>query len=92
MKRFTLVFVVILFFSTTLFGQKNYQIKTIAFYNLENLFDTINDPTKNDEASPIMGIKENRSAIYLKKLNNMAKVLSEIGTKEAQNMGQSSGA
>ena len=84
MKRFSLLF---LFFISTslLFSQNNFQIKTIAFYNLENLFDTINDPTKNDEASPIMEIKENRSNVYKQKLNNMAKVLSELGTKEAKN-------
>ncbi len=85
MKHFSIFFLLLLISTTTLFGQKNYQIKTIAFYNLENLFDTINDPTKNDEASPMMGIKENRTAIYQKKLNNMAKVLSEIGVQEAKN-------
>jgi len=85
MKRITLFFALVLFFIHTGFSQKKYQIRTIAFYNLENLFDTINDPTKNDEASPIMKIKENRVAIYAKKVNNMAKVLSEIGTKENKN-------
>lgn len=72
-------------FSTTVFSQKNYQIKTVAFYNLENLFDTENDTLKNDEASPIMEIKENREVIYQKKLDNMAKVLSEIGFKDTKN-------
>ncbi len=85
MKQFLSIFIFVLLTSASLFAQKNFQIKTVAFYNLENLFDTINDPTKNDEASPMMEIKENRSAIYQKKLNNMAKVLSEIGTKEAKN-------
>jgi len=85
MKQIYLVIAMFVIFSNTLFSQKNYQIKTIAFYNLENLFDTINDPTKNDEASPIMEIKENRTVIYQKKLNNMAKVLSEIGIQEAKN-------
>ena len=85
MKQFYSIFLLLLLSSTLLFCQKDYQIKTVAFYNLENLFDTINDPTKNDEASPIMEIKENRGVIYQKKLTNMAKVLSEIGTKEAKN-------
>ena len=32
------------------FGQdKEYDIRTIAFYNVENLFDTINDPEKFDD-------------------------------------------
>lgn len=75
----------ILLFSNIVFSQKNYQIRTIAFYNLENLFDTINDPNKNDEASPIMEIKENLSEIYQEKLNNMARVISEMGLKETNN-------
>lgn len=62
--------------------QKKVKIKTIAFYNLENLFDTINDPTKADEKSPMMDIKKNRSEIYWKKVHNMARVLSEIGNNE----------
>jgi endonuclease/exonuclease/phosphatase family protein len=85
MKLISLIFTLVLLYSNLLYGQKKYQIKTVAFYNLENLFDTINDPTKNDEASPIMEIKENRTAVYYKKLNNMAKVLSEIGTSEVMN-------
>ena len=84
MIRFTIILAFLFINITTVYCQKEYQIKTIAFYNLENLFDTINDPTKNDEASPMMGIKENRTAIYQKKLNNMAKVLSEIGVQEAK--------
>jgi len=84
MKHFSILFF-FLISTSLLFSQKNFQIKTIAFYNLENLYDTINDPNKNDEASPMMEIKENRTAIYHKKLNNMAKVLSEIGVKEAKN-------
>ena len=49
---------------------KKYAIRTIAFYNLENLFDTINDPTINDEASPIMELKFNRAAVYWDKIEN----------------------
>lgn len=65
--------------------KKTFKIHTVAFYNLENLFDTINDPLKNDEASPIMEIKHKRGKIYKQKLRNMAKVLSEIGTETARN-------
>ena len=60
-------------------SERKFKIHTLAFYNLENLFDTINDVNKNDEASPIMEIKFNRSGIYKQKIANMAKVISEIG-------------
>tara|TARA_B100000575_G_scaffold279982_1_gene268942 strand:- start:2666 stop:3712 length:1047 start_codon:yes stop_codon:yes gene_type:complete len=58
---------------------RKFNVHTIAFYNLENLFDTINDINKEDEKSPIMEIKYNRSKIYNKKISNMARVISEIG-------------
>ena len=45
-------------------NERKFKIHTLAFYNLENLFDTINDVNKNDEASPIMEIKYNRGKIY----------------------------
>ncbi len=62
--------------------EKQYNIRTIAFYNVENLFDTINDPDKNDEASPMMELKGDRSKIYTDKMNNMAMVISKIGLEK----------
>jgi predicted extracellular nuclease len=60
-------------------NKRNFKIHTVAFYNLENLFDTINDENKNDEASPIMEIRSNRGKIYREKVSNMANVISQIG-------------
>lgn len=59
--------------------EKKYKIHTIGFYNLENLFDTINDPNKFDEFSPIMTIKNERGRVYQKKIKNMARVIADIG-------------
>ncbi|MDP3358076.1 MAG: endonuclease/exonuclease/phosphatase family protein [Lutibacter sp.] len=85
MKRISLLVLLLFLMIQPVFSQKKYDIKTIAFYNLENLFDIVDDTLKLDETSPIMEIKENRAAIYQLKLNNMAKVLSEIGVDEAKN-------
>lgn len=76
--------ILIIFTSLQMFGQKKYNIRTIAFYNVENLFDTINDPKKYDEASPIMEMKGNKAGAYRKKVKNMAKVISLIGAKETK--------
>ena len=65
--------------------EKRFKIQTIAFYNLENLFDTINDPLKYDEASPMMEMKANRSEVYKKKIKNMARVVANIGSDKANN-------
>lgn len=60
--------------------EKKYKVNTIAFYNLENLYDPEDDTTIFDEASPIMEMGESmREGVYKKKLANMAKVISEIG-------------
>ncbi len=79
----------ILFLTITFlgYGQKNekqYKIRTIAFYNLENLFDTINNPEKLDERSPIMELKESKTKVYFQKMNNMAKVIAEIGFEKSK--------
>tara|TARA_R110002111_G_scaffold262879_2_gene342646 strand:+ start:5635 stop:6717 length:1083 start_codon:yes stop_codon:yes gene_type:complete len=86
MRHITL-FLLSFFFCFLLNGQekKTYKIHTVAFYNLENLFDTINDPTKFDEASPMMELKTNRESSYKKKVRNMAHVISEIGLDVTNN-------
>lgn len=66
--------------------EKKFKIHTVAFYNVENLYDTINDPTTDDHLNPIMEASEGiRGDMYKKKLVNMAKVVSEIGADLANN-------
>ena len=62
--------------------QKKYLARTIAFYNLENLFDTIDDPNKFDEDFTPEGRNNWTSEKYHIKLNNLASVLADIGKKE----------
>ncbi|MFD1062770.1 endonuclease/exonuclease/phosphatase family protein [Winogradskyella litorisediminis] len=70
-------------FSASAQKEKKFKIHTVAFYNLENLFDTLNDPSKFDEASPIMEMAAaNRAEVYEKKVKGMARVLAEIGRGE----------
>jgi hypothetical protein len=80
-------FVLLSLYLTGLWGQekRKFKVHTIAFYNVENLFDTINDPKRFDEASPMMELKYNRDEIYRKKVSNMAKVISEIGEEVSNN-------
>lgn len=64
---------------------KKFKVHTVAFYNLENLFDTINDPTKYDESSPMMELNTGRQEVYNKKIRNMARVIADIGVDGAHN-------
>ncbi len=70
-------------FSLYSFCQEDVQVRlsVVAFYNLENLFDTINDPAKNDEEFLPDGANKWTSAIYQEKLVNMATVIDLIGNK-----------
>lgn len=47
----------------------------IGFYNLENLFDTYNDPAHNDEEFLPEGKNKWTQAKYQKKVSNMARVI-----------------
>lgn len=62
---------------------KTYKIVTVAFYNLENFLDTIDDPDTKDEYSPILQLKSNKSKAYWNKINNSAKVISKIGRNKS---------
>lgn len=66
----------------------------IGFYNLENLFDTINDPTKNDEQFLPDGDYSWGSLKYTNKLkklsyaiSQMPKSLAVLGVSEVENIG-----
>lgn len=63
---------------------KKYTIRTAAFYNLENLFDTINDTSINDEASPMMELKTNRSKVYWDKIDKLGSVILKIGKEKTK--------
>ena len=61
------------------FAQKPYKV---VFYNLENWFDTINDPNKNDEEYLPEGERKWTTYRYNQKLANMSRVLFDIAAKD----------
>ena len=87
MKKKTYLLLLLLFSVSISFSQKKekkYSIRTIAFYNLENLFDTINDTSINDEASPMMELKSNRSYVYWDKIDKLASTIAQIGLEKTK--------
>lgn len=80
MKRIIATLIVCLPF--TGFSQKpSYKVAVIGFYNLENLYDTINNPVVDDDEFTPEGPKSYNGNIYWDKLDRLAKVLSEMGTE-----------
>ncbi len=55
------------------------KIITIAFYNVENLFDTIDDPLTNDDSFTPSGKRKWTRKRYFKKLQKISYVISQIG-------------
>ena len=60
---------------------KSYQVACVGFYNLENLFDTIDGPNKDEEFLP-NGANRYDSVVFHDKLGKLADVISLIGTDE----------
>lgn len=64
--------------------EKTFQARTIAFYNVENLFDTENDPITFDDDRTPDGKDHWTEEIYADKVSKMARVISEIGSDVAK--------
>ncbi len=61
------------------FGQNKAKAACVAFYNLENLYDTIDDPKINDAEFTPKGLNTWTWERYQLKLDHMAEVISQIG-------------
>lgn len=59
-------------------AQEN-NIYTVAFYNLENLFDTIDDPDTDDDDFTPEGIKKWTPRRYKKKIKRLSRAIATIG-------------
>lgn len=57
------------------------QQAAIAFYNVENLFDTLNDPATDDDAFTPAGKYKYTDSIYRKKLHNTSYVLGQLAVQ-----------
>ena len=55
-KNFIAAFIVVFAINNGLAQNKKFKMHTVAFYNVENLFDTINDPDTYDKKNtPVNG-------------------------------------
>lgn len=83
--KFTFIVLGLFLFANHSFGQqKNYQIAAVGFYNLENLFDTLDTPDVNDLEFTPKGKRVWNTEKYYKKLDNLALVISKLATEQIQ--------
>lgn len=82
MKK-NVLFAAFVLLNTLVFAQKKseYKIAAIGFYNLENLFDTLDSPITNDADFLPGGRLLWNTKKYVSKQANMAKVISEMATE-----------
>lgn len=62
--------------------EADFRTATIGFYNLENLFDTENDPKTSDDDLTPTSYKNWDDARYRTKLTNLASVITELGAAD----------
>lgn len=81
-RFFVLGFGISVFAGSAKCQEKQYQVLSGGFYNLENLYDTIDDPTKNDEEFLPGGLKNYNGKVYREKLDRLAEVISQLAVEK----------
>ena len=61
--------------------KEQYKVGCIGFYNVENLFDTEDDPTIRDEDFTPEGALNYTEKIYTEKMGRIADVIEQVGTE-----------
>lgn len=74
-----IITILFVFISLSIFAQQNTDSYKILFYNVENLFDTVDDSLKNDEEFLPEGERFWNKYKYYTKLNNIYKVIIAVG-------------
>ena len=85
MKIFKVLIIVIIF-SNFACAQQQTDTLFVAHWNLENLFDTIDDPNKADEEFTSNGEKEWTDERLDKKLNNLSRVIRSMNNDEGPDL------
>lgn len=72
-------------FSSISSSKQSEKITTIAFYNVENLFDTINNPAINDDDFTPKGKNRWTFLRYKIKVKKLGSVISQLGMQKSKN-------
>ena len=80
MKKLIFFIELCLFFGCCAEAQNKYKVLAVGFYNVENLFNPENDPTKLDDDFTPNGDYHYTEEVYHQKLHNIATVLQRLGT------------
>jgi hypothetical protein len=79
--RWIIILLLIWGTGTPVFSQKEFVVACIAFYNLENLFDTLDSPDTDDLEFTPNGPNLYTSKVYWDKQEHLSRVIGEVGTE-----------
>src|SRR6056297_981523 len=82
MKYSMIILAALIISQTDLSAQRGEETFTVMFYNVENLFDTIDHPDFADEEFTPTGAKQWDYGRYEKKLEDIARVIMSVPEKE----------
>lgn len=80
MKNITTLLMSLFIVSTMIAQSKQYKIAAFGFYNLENFYDTINQPNVDDDDFTPNGSYHYTGKIFMDKVDHLAEVISQIAT------------
>ena len=82
MNRILLAFALVILSISVGYAQKeNFKASLIGFYNLENFYDTVNNPKVNDEEFLPGGERHYNTRIFLDKVGRLSTVIARLGTE-----------
>jgi hypothetical protein len=79
MKTTLLLILFLCIVSVSIAQKQQYKSAIVAFYNLENFYDTVDNPNVNDEEFLPNGPRNYNSKVYNTKVQHLATVISQIG-------------
>ncbi|HQW93943.1 MAG TPA: endonuclease/exonuclease/phosphatase, partial [Ferruginibacter sp.] len=81
MQKFLVASLILIISVSTGYPLKaQYHASLIGFYNLENFYDTVDNPIVNDEEFLPNSERHYNTAIFLDKVDRLTSVLSQLGT------------
>jgi len=81
MRTFIITIAIALTSISTVYSQaKSYHPSVVGFYNLENFYDTINNPSVDDEEFLPNAERHYNTHVFMDKVGRLASVISQMGT------------
>lgn len=80
-KFLTTISLALLSFSAVFSQKASYHPSLIGFYNLENLYDTVNNPTIDDEEFLPSSERHYNTRVFNDKIGRLASVISQMGVE-----------